>query len=928
MAGMSTADGPRAATELIGRRTEVDALTAFADAVHRGPAMAVLEGESGVGKSTLWREGLRIAQRSSFTVIDCRLARAEAQLAFTALSDLLAEVPEDVLGEIPSPQRRALEIALLRAEPEGDELLPRAVALGFLGVLGALARRSPLVVGIDDVHWLDPASEAVISFAVRRLRSERVGILVTRRAEGGSSFPPDISEDDPIALTVLRLASLPAHDVDALLQRALGDRLDRRSLQRAGRSSGGNPLFALQLGRAILEHGGDDDALVIPATLQQIIADRLTMLRGEALHVVQIAAALAHPTASIVDAVAPGETSDGLAAATAAGVLLLDGDRVQFTHPILATAAYAQMLPAERRQLHARLAAIIDDVEERARHLAAAAEQPDSEVASALDAAASRARSRGAPAAAAELWAEAARLTPDHQSALRWERLLQEAECLFGAGETAHARTLLEDIAGTAAIGTVRVRALLRLAWVVSHIDGFVVGAAAFRRALDEPSTDERATAELEQGLAWSLHESVGVAAALPHARRASDLATTSGDARLIAETSTLIELLNSLSGRGLAAEAVGRIASTVDASSPEILVRPRWSYGMLLEWADRLDEARQVFDALHHEANEQGDEHSLPFILFHLARTQLLSGAWPEALESTRACVDATHSSGQASERPFACVIRALVDAHLGLVDPTSATITEGLELAARFGVLPARLELLATRGFLELSIGRHDDADRTLAEVAALADESGFREPAMLRYHGDALETKLALGRIDEAAALIDDVERMARTYQRPSLHLIGGRGRGLLLAAQGQVEQAGEALTTALAEDRSGQPFERARTLLTLGSVQRRNRQKRSAREALEAAQRVFVDLQARLWVDKATTELTRIGGRAPADGLTPTELQIARLIAAGRSYREVAAELFISPKTVQWNLSKVYRKLDIQSRAELPGRLDAG
>jgi DNA-binding CsgD family transcriptional regulator len=420
----------------------------------------------------------------------------------------------------------------------------------------------------------------------------------------------------------------------------------------------------------------------------------------------------------------------------------------------------------------------------------------------------------------------------------------------------------------------------------------------------------------------------VGVSAAIPHAQRALELAVRSHDPRLVAESSTLVELLNSLAGRGLALDAIGPIAGTVDASGPEILVHPQWSYGMLLAWSDRLDEARAAFSAMHKDALERGDEHSLPFILFHLARSQLLSGAWAEALPSARACVETTKSSGQASELPFACDIESLIDAHLGIVEPTLATITEGLELSVRYGVLPAQLEILATRGFLELSVGRFDHADRTLTEVSARAEESGFLEPGLFRFHGDAVEAKLALGQLDGAAALLDEIDRMAAQHQRASLRLIGGRGRGLLLAAQGQMDEAEQTLATTLTEDRSGQPFERARTLLAFGSVQRRNRQKRSARDALDEAQRFFSHLGAALWVERARAESTRIGGRAPADGLTPTELQIARLIAAGRTYREVAAELFISPKTVQWNLSKVYRKLDIQSRAELPGRLDAG
>ena len=193
MAGVSTSAGsPGQENPIVGRSAELQALDTFVDSLDNGPAMLVLEGEPGLGKTTLWREGLDAAQRRSLRILECRPVQAEAQLAFTALSDLLADVPADVFDELPVPQRRALEVALLRAEPEGDVLVPRAVALGFLGVLIALARSGPVVVRIDDVHWLDHASVRVLAFAVRRLRNERIGLLLARRADSGPAFPGDV----------------------------------------------------------------------------------------------------------------------------------------------------------------------------------------------------------------------------------------------------------------------------------------------------------------------------------------------------------------------------------------------------------------------------------------------------------------------------------------------------------------------------------------------------------------------------------------------------------------------------------------------------------------------------------------------------------------------------------------------------------------
>ncbi len=931
MAGLSTgAESPGQENPIVGRSAELRALDTFVDSLDHGPAMLVLEGEPGLGKTTLWREGLDAAERRSLRILECRPVQAEAQLAFTALSDLLADVPEDIFDELPAPQRRALEVALLRAEPEDNELLPRAVALGFLGVLIALARSGPVVVGIDDVHWLDHASERVLAFAVRRLRNERIGLLLARRADSGPVFPGDVENEGAMPVTRLRLSALDADDLERLLRRHLGGQLERRSMTHLCRSSSGNPLFALQLGRAMLAGDVVDEdgvGLLIPATLQQVVADRLLALGPEALAVVQAASAAARPTTALIESVVANDrVGDGLCAASAAGVLVVDEDRLRFTHPLLATAAYSQMTTVDRRRLHARLADVVEDLEERGRHLAAAAEGPGADVAAALDASAMRARSRCAPDAAAELWEAAARFTPADQAPSSWERRLNAADCLFEAGDVARARVLLENIASAASPGPIRGRSLVRLGWVVAHIEGFHAGTDAFQRALDDLGDDVAAEVEAEEGLAWCLHESSGNAAAELHARRALALAEGSGDPLLVAGALTHVEFLGSLAGRGLAVEAVGRMARRADSSWADILVRPDWIHGMLLEWDDHLIEARERFATLNREAADRGDEHSLTFILFHLARTELLSGDWTQALQTARACSEATRSSGQVSERPYSCSIEALVEAHLGNVDPALALIAEGIELSHRFGVIPARLEMVATRGFLELSLGRNDAADHTLTDLAGAAETSGLLEPAMFRYHGDAIEAKIALGRLVEAATLVDRIEELAATLRRPWLAVIAGRGRGLLQAARGQLDEACEVLAAVLAGDSAGQPFERARTLLVYGSVQRRHRRKSGARAALVAAHDAFAGLGATLWVEKAAAELARVGGRAPSDGLTPTEFKVAELIAAGRTYREVAAELFISPKTVQWNLSKIYRKLDIRSRAELPGRLD--
>ena len=346
-----------------------------------------------------------------------------------------------------------------------------------------------------------------------------------------------------------------------------------------------------------------------------------------------------------------------------------------------------------------------------------------------------------------------------------------------------------------------------------------------------------------------------------------------------------------------------------------------------LLQWAGELEAARSTLAALRQSVLARGDEHSLSYVDVQLARAECLAGNWELASGYARECLDAVLQTGQENERPFALMITALVDAHLGRVDEARAATDEGLPLALEVGVRPAYFEMLAVRGFLEHSLGDAAEAHRFLGPLPGAVAEAGFGEPAIFRFHGDAIETLLALGDQERAATLLADLEERGRALERVWALTVASRCRALMSAATGDIDAAYASLDRALVlHEQLEEPFERGRTLLALGTLQRRSRKKRVARESLTQALAVFDDLGARLWSEKARAELRRIGGRAAAPGtLTATEERVAELVAAGRTYREVADALFISPKTVQWNLSKIYRKLGVRSRAELAAKL---
>ncbi len=909
---------------LIGREAELDRVEEFLGALDSGPAALVVEGEIGIGKSALWNQGLLSASARGQRILRCRPGECETELAYAALGDLLAGVPEGAMAELPVPQRHALDVALLRAEPDGQQPLQLAIGMGLLGLLRGLAETAPALVAIDDAQWLDPASESALGFVARRLTDERIGLFCVRRGTG-PNVPLGLDRALPGGhFERVTLGGLAGDELDLLLRTRLAVPPSRQTVARIRRATGGNLYFALEIGRALDEHGdrfGPSSELPIPDSLQELVRERLALLPAQARSAAQVAAALSRPTVTVVDAaLAPGSADE----AVSAGVLERAGERLEFVHPLLATVAYQLLSEGERRALHARLAEILDDPEERARHLALSTQEPDETVAAALEDAARRAAARGAPEAAAELLQAAGRLTPAGADDERRRRGIEAAERSFEAGEVTRARELLAAIAAEAPHGTRRAQALARLGWVCAHAEGFHAGADVFFAALAEPADDLRLRIEILTGLAWCLHSTRTVPSAAEHARAALALAETLGDPTVLASALALSGFLDSLGGEGLALATVER-ALALEHSPPwsQVVGRPDWIHALMLSWTGSLAAAHAQFDAQYRDALDRGDEHSLPFILFPLARSELLTGDWAAARRHARECLETTVRNGQVGgQQPYALAIEALVEAHLGLVEPAQEKIERGLEAAERLGVQPAGLELLATRGFLELSLGDAAAADRTLERVAELAGASGLRDPALFRFHGDAIEAKIALGRWGEAERLLTELEQLGARLERTWPLTIAARGRGLLHSALGEPGAARGALQEALAlHDRLGEPFERARTLLVLGSVQRRDRKKRPARESLEGALEVFATLGAALWAERARGELARVGGRAPADGLTATEERVAELLASGLTYQQTADALFVSPKTVQWNVSKIYRKLGIRSRAEL-------
>jgi DNA-binding CsgD family transcriptional regulator len=925
------------ATEfVIGRERELAALRDF---VARQCGALIIEGEAGIGKTVLLDVVVDEAAASGRHVLRARPAESDAAISFAGLADLLAGV-KDVVDDLPPPQQHALAVALRQAEPDassGGSLDRGTVAFAFVGVLRALAAGGPVLVAVDDVQWLDAASASAVSFATRRVGERPVAWLLARRAAGEEGLP--LSLDRAHArerVEVLRLGPLSLGALHRILHRRLGEVFPRPLLRRLHEVSQGNPFFALELGRAVKAHPAQaGQVLPVPRQLHQLVHDRLAGLPPEALEVVQIAATLSQPTLRLLERLAD---TTATVEAVDAGVLRIPDGRVTFTHPLLASAAYEMLGQVKGPQLHARLALVVEDPEERARHLARCTSELDADVAAELEAGAERARIRGAPAAAAELFEQAERLTPPHHADDLLRRKSHAAANYFDAGDATTARALFEQVVAAAPAGPRRAEAITRLARVHGYGADLCMAARLYRRAIREAARDDMTRGEAEEGLAVAMLRMLeDLPTAAEHARAAAAIAKRQGDAWRSAEflaVQALLETMLAEPGGGkamaeglAAAQAVLRPASAATGQVLLGLWGADFVRAVVLALTDELPAARRLLEARRNEALGVGDESSLPLILRYLSTVELAMGDPSAAERSAEEGYELAVQTGQPSQEAVLAGCRALVAAHLGEVVSAQSAAERALELEQQTGARFGRVLGLSAMGSLQLGLNRPDESARMLLTLAAELEAEGVREPTLTSYVPDLVEALIELGRSEEALAALSRYEERARRLDRASALAATARCRGLHLASLQDFEGGASEFERALAQHgRIPMPFARARTLLAQGVALRRANRRRAARASLDEALEVFNRLGARLWADRTRGELARIGGRAPSpDGLTATEERVAALVAHGRTNKEVAAELYVSVHTVEKALTRIYNKLGVRSRTELARQL---
>jgi len=907
---------------LIGRSAEralIDSLLASARE-GRGGAL-VVRGEPGIGKSALLAYAEE--QASSMRVLRARGVEAEAEIAFSGLYELVRPVLA-LADDLPERQAAALRGALGLGPPVDSRLL---IGGGALSLLAAASDERPLLCLIDDAHWLDAASSDALLFVARRLEADGIVMLFAARDGDPQGF-------EPRGLPVLSLPALAQEEAAELLR---GSGLSESVVTDLHRAAAGNPLALLELPAVLSEaqRAGREplpDPLPVSTTIQDAYARRIESLPEPTRRALVVAAAEPSGDLVVIERACAGAGVDpaALVEAEDAGLIAIADARVVFRHPLVSGAAYGLARPSDRRRAHAALADAVgaEDGSRQAWHLAEAAAAPDGRVAEALEDAARATYARSGYRSAAVMLQRAAALTPP--SAKRAERLYFAAILRFYAHDIAHALTLLDEAEAASPDGDVRARArLLRLAlWYYRD----PVRAATLLLEEAERSGDDRPDeAAVASAFAACFRAHLRDSEGALEAARATRRHASRSDERYAAFATVG-------AGVGFVAAGLPEEAESLREQAVALFQAREWRYENPEDWVRGymgvyagstlilLGEHDTVCERVASLAAEfvPGDEVSLMLARGLVGTAEYLRGRWVEARS---AIADSLRIAGEIGW------LGPQVHGYSRILGQLAAAQGSEEEARAQHDAASRSASIewagyLATGALAQLALGRGDyveAAERYEADVLPLVG------PLAL-YHdvADAVEAYVRAGRGEEAERWRDAFAAQAARSGWPwalarSAHLHA------LTAAADEKELSFE---TALEwHERARQPFLRARTQLAYGEHLRRGGERRRARELLRAALTTFESLGAVPWAEQAATQLRATGEqvrprRGPdASRLTPQELQVSLVVAAGATNKEAAAQLFLSPKTIEKHLGSAYRKLGLRSRADLARLLGA-
>jgi DNA-binding CsgD family transcriptional regulator len=901
---------------LLGRDDERLALDRLLAQARDGTSgVLALVGEPGIGKTALLDHAAESAD--GMRVLRFRGIESEAVIPFAGLAELLRPALS-ALDRIPAPQAAALSGALALGPAGARDRF--AIGAATLSLLSASAEEGPLALLVDDAHWLDRSSAETLLFAARRLLEDPVALIIAVR-EGHPSLL------DGADLRTLRVAGLDRSDAAELLRQ---EDFPDHVRERLYRATGGNPLALLELApeaaRLVIQPGAAP--IPISTSIATAFLRRFGHLPEPTRRMLVLVAASDACSLAVLARAASnmGLDIDDLAAAEEAGLVTVGTGAIEFTHPLARSALYADAPAPERREAHAALATALPDrdVDRRAWHLATASVGPDDQASQALEQAGMRARERSAYAVAAAALERAAGLASVDEA--RERLLVAAAEAAWLAGDGHRTLSLLNDArthvaapAIAARIDYLRGQVAMRRGPVM---DGFslIIGAAT-RIADTDPELAVVMLAEAVHGCYYA-GDTLAMISAAEHAvtlasrldsRRATFFAAMAQGLALVAD------------GQGEAGAASARQAVEIIEQSDELRDDPgllAWAaVGPI--WLREAQTGRGLIDRAAERVRAQAALGALPYLLHLLARDQATTDQWAAAATSYDEAIRLGRETGRRVDLAASLAGLAWLEARQGHESPCREHAAEAMKMCEELGVSLYGVWAIHALGDLELGQGRPEAA---IAHYRSQADALHARGLADvdLSPAPELVDAFLRLGRDDDAAIVAGDFVARATAKGQPWALARAARCRGLLADASELEPCFDEALRL---HEQTPDAFETARTRLAYGTRLRRARRRIRAREQLREALEIFERLDARPWADQAAAELAATGETArrrdvsTLDELTPQELRIARLLAGGKTTRETAAAIFVSPKTVEYHLRHVYGKLGIHSRDEL-------
>jgi DNA-binding CsgD family transcriptional regulator len=883
--------------------TSVDRLLEEARA-GRGGALAIC-GEPGIGKTSLL--DYAAGRADGMRIVHARGVQSETTVPFAALVDLLTPLVE-AIGALPERQAEALESALAIGPPRPADRL--AVLVGGFNLLCAAAAAQPLLVLVDDAHWLDAASAEAIGFAARRIGADPIALVIASRTPG----LPGIPSLQPRPLTA-------GQSRDLLERRGLTP----TGLETAVRDAAGNPLALVELatfddgrfeaGRSTLEEAYAAAVATLPDPCRAAL---LLLATGRSEGTAVIGRALA----------AQGLSDAAFAPAERAGLVQVEPGRIRFRHPLIRTAVSGAAIGTDPRRAHEALALACVEPElewERIGHRAAAAVEPDEELAAAVERLASDVGLRGGAVATIEWYQRAGGLSAD--PAERRRRLLLAAEAAHVSGRAEPAYAILDEVESESRSPTDVARVEILRGRIEARSSSTLTACARLLRTAQRlEAADPVAAAAL---FIESVDPSIRAGRpqqALAAAGRALDLAPP-GDALAlaarIARAASLVFL-----GDAAGAECDIEAAADQAASAPQVGsdLQLRAYVCMTLAFAERIDRAGAALDELIDEC-EQTAPGALTYPLISRAWLRRITGAWDGAQADCQRAVRLARQLGRANDECWGLSILTWLGVAQGRPDEEMLAHQESL--SERLDLPYQRMCVQACRGLHALASGDAQAAAAALGAALTIKRECEIEDATTHPVLGaDLVEALARCGRADDAAAEAAALQAAATRSGRDSALALAERARALVSEDGADHFQRAWELHAETADR-----FARGRTALAWGDALRRAGARVESRRMLEAARAEFERLGAAPWEEQATSALARSGKvlrkeAARRDELTPAELEVASLVAEGKMNKEIAAALWISEKTVEAHLSRIFRKLGIRNRAELAGRQAGG